>query len=683
MERLHQTIEARQHHLFVGREQELSLLASWLDREPGPTSVLSVCGMAGIGKSALLREFRRLAAARGVTTAHVDGQVCPPTPRCFSEFLADLIEGNLPGRDPLQAIYDHAAAGGRLLLTIDDYDRLAGMESWLQNTWLPQLPATGVLVVLAGRQGVSTAWLSDPAWHDRLMGICLRTFNREEAAAYLIWLGVADEARRQRLVRESHGLPMALSMAPATVNDPDGVAPTVTVAARLLQEVGETELPAELEALSLPLEADADLLADILEREVSPQAYHRLARLSFVQVTDHGLSMHAAARHYLRLDSQRRAPVRFQKLQGRAVTTLRRRMVAAGSHEHRLRMAANLLDLCRWSVPAFAEMLDMTPWTEILPLSPATQGDRPILHRLLDNWAERHLLLPDPDDEHHLLDALLDRFPETLLVLRDQAGQPLAFTALVPLYKETAALLARHRLGSSYLNTCDADERATLEVSGDQADTYFRLLTGFAVDAGYTPAELCGMLVHHIFPRLGMGMRQLEVATRPEVIDGMVQMGGKIRWSSMAKLGGCPYPCQVVEFDFRHEDFGRWVAGVLNVKDPEPDRVSFVEITESHVHEALSSLAYPNMLEQSALAKALGCSGLQLKARLEGLLTTENPPSPLTNMHQRILQLAYLEGSVTADQAARRFHMSRSTYYRWRKAALAAVAAVLARGDGL
>lgn len=682
MERLRQRIESKQHHLFVGREQELQMLTTWLEKEPGPTSILSVCGMAGIGKSALLREFRRLAAAQGVPSVYVDGRVCPDTPRGFTEFIADLMEVLPLQGDPLQAIFDHIAAGGRLLIIIDDYERVAPLESWLQETWLPQLPETGVFVVLAGRQGVSTTWLADPAWQDRLAEMCLTTFNLGEAAAYLTRLGIEDEALRLRLVRESRGLPLALSLAPTTVDDPDGGALTVTVAARLLQEVGETELSAELEALSLPLEADADLLADILEREVSPQAYHHLARLSFVQVTDHGLSMHAAARHYLRLDCRRRAPVRFQQLQSRAVMALRRRMVTAGTHEERLRMAANLLDLCRWSVPALGEMLDMAPWTELLPLSPATEGDRPILHRLLVNWAGRHLLLPDPDNEHDLLDALLARFPETILVLRDPAGHPLAFTALVPLYKETAALLARHRLGAIYLNTCDPDERATLEVSKDQADTYFRLLTGFAVDAGYTPAELCGMLVHDIFPRLGVGMRQLEVATRPEVIDGMVQMGGKIRWSSMAKLGNCPYPGQVVEFDFRHEDFGRWVAGLLNVKDPEPDGVSFVEVTESHVHEALSSLAYPNRLEQAALAKALECSGPQLKARLEELLTTENPPSPLTNMHQRILQMAYLEGSVTADQAARGFHMSRSTYYRWRKAALVSVASVLADGYG-
>src|SRR4030095_15806678 len=51
---------------LVGRDSELELLRGWVERIPRLGSAMLMRGEAGIGKSALLTEASRLAAANGV-----------------------------------------------------------------------------------------------------------------------------------------------------------------------------------------------------------------------------------------------------------------------------------------------------------------------------------------------------------------------------------------------------------------------------------------------------------------------------------------------------------------------------------------------------------------------------------------------------------------------------------------
>src|SRR5207244_11419377 len=89
MPTIRQAVDALEERLFVGRERDLESFRSWLERPAGPTpEILNVHGPGGVGKSALLAAFRRIAAGAGRTVALVDGRAVPATPAAFPQASA-------------------------------------------------------------------------------------------------------------------------------------------------------------------------------------------------------------------------------------------------------------------------------------------------------------------------------------------------------------------------------------------------------------------------------------------------------------------------------------------------------------------------------------------------------------------------------------------------------------------
>ena len=68
---------------FVGRSDELELFRSVLLSAEPPFAVLYVYGPGGIGKTTLLHEYARHAAAGGSAVVHLDGRNIDPTPTGF------------------------------------------------------------------------------------------------------------------------------------------------------------------------------------------------------------------------------------------------------------------------------------------------------------------------------------------------------------------------------------------------------------------------------------------------------------------------------------------------------------------------------------------------------------------------------------------------------------------------
>src|SRR5687767_859506 len=77
---------AERRDAVVGRDGELAALLGLLDGD-GPL-VAVVHGVAGAGKSALLRAFAAQAAERGAAVVAVDGRGVEPTPDGFLAALA-------------------------------------------------------------------------------------------------------------------------------------------------------------------------------------------------------------------------------------------------------------------------------------------------------------------------------------------------------------------------------------------------------------------------------------------------------------------------------------------------------------------------------------------------------------------------------------------------------------------
>ena len=112
---LQQMIDERAGSL-VGRDRELSMLLGFVDGD-GPL-VAVVHGIAGVGKSTLLRAFAPRARARGARVVQLDGGAIEPTERGFLGALGESLGSVEDAAGRLGALE------GPTVLVVDALERL-------------------------------------------------------------------------------------------------------------------------------------------------------------------------------------------------------------------------------------------------------------------------------------------------------------------------------------------------------------------------------------------------------------------------------------------------------------------------------------------------------------------------------------------------------------------------------
>ena len=170
------TLLAERRGAVVGRECELAALRD------GPP-VMVVHGVAGSGKTALLRAFRSGLTARVVSA---DGRGIEPTPQGF---LAAI------GNDEFD------------VLVVDTAERLRLIDGWLRLEFLPSLPAHA-RVVIATRDAPGAVWRA--SFGELLQTIALGPLPPADAAEVLRAAGLdADQAAATRCRSSSPPPPSA------------------------------------------------------------------------------------------------------------------------------------------------------------------------------------------------------------------------------------------------------------------------------------------------------------------------------------------------------------------------------------------------------------------------------------------------------------------------------------------
>src|ERR1700737_4816645 len=167
-----EAVQRLDRDLFVGREPELATFREWLRDDAGLPELLNVSGPSGVGKSALLRTFKRIAADTGRPVVLVHGDAVPPSP---IGLLSALDESPTASLQQVVARLNKT----RAVILLDNFDELGELTEYLQSDFLPNLD-TSVRVVIAGRYPLGLAWSRNELWRKLIRPLRLEGFTASE-----------------------------------------------------------------------------------------------------------------------------------------------------------------------------------------------------------------------------------------------------------------------------------------------------------------------------------------------------------------------------------------------------------------------------------------------------------------------------------------------------------------------
>ena len=126
---------------FVGREKEMAIMDCLL-KQDGPF-VMHIHGLAGIGKTTLLRAFTSRVRSDEVTAIGLECRSIEPTKRGFLQALGTAI-GLGRAESNIERIVERLSAiSGKVLLALDTFELLRLLDSWLRQEASTRLSPQG------------------------------------------------------------------------------------------------------------------------------------------------------------------------------------------------------------------------------------------------------------------------------------------------------------------------------------------------------------------------------------------------------------------------------------------------------------------------------------------------------------------------------------------------------------
>jgi DNA-directed RNA polymerase specialized sigma24 family protein len=683
---IREAVDALEERLFVGRSRDVESFREWLDRPAGPEpQLLSVHGPGGVGKSALLAAFRRIAEKGGRTVVVVDGRSVPSTPEAFLAAATGRPGSKRRGEASLAALNET-----RPLLLVDAFEELEELSRWLQEEFLPNLD-TEVRVVVAGRFPLGPGW-SD--WQKIIRSTALRGLSGRDVKEYLARRGIEDAVQVQQVQSATGGLPLAVTLAADMVQQlgikrfeaaPEWRLAVRSLVERLLAEVPDPELREALEACSVVRQFDEATLAATLGREDISVAFDRLCRLSVVRPTEHGLMLHDDLRRMLAEDLRWRKPERYRDLRLAALAHYRERARTAPASERPWLVAERLY---LWGNEVVQAILFRQDEPGLVYVEPGRPEDTADVLGVWTHWLET--ILPSqqamdyseftPEQDRAWIERLLRHPAVRLRVARDHRGTAIGFDTTIPIFRGSVELLQQHPLFAILLRAYFGPRLADLPERAEDSRFHYLL------QAAYTdalPEATEAALLRDLVGLIAQGGVVLTITSVPGRKRLLEALG--FRWVEGARewVWDREHPADGYALDLSQIGVEAWIEAIVSGGRP-PRTIDPDELDEA-LRAVLLGWEDDEVLAASPIAELVGGAGEPSADRVRALVRAalERARDGTTDdreMALRAVELAYLERGLSHERAAERMLVSRSTFYRLLRRGTRALARTLAGG---
>ncbi|MEX2394288.1 MAG: hypothetical protein WD826_07400 [Actinomycetota bacterium] len=658
--------------LFVGREREMELFASWLV-SGAAKPVLNVVARGGMGKSTLLGAFRRHAVQEGRAVVSLDAEGLDAT---ASGFLQSLIPGT---DDPIAYCNDHSC-----VVLIDAFGKVAWLTRFLQDEFLPNL-RSDVKVVIAGRFPLGAAWTR---WHALIDAIHLEPLTADHARDYLWRRGLTETPVVDQIVRATGGLPLALALAADLVTKLGAHDLTAlsewrlvvrSLVSKLVHDVADEELVRLIEACSIVRHFDEPTLAVMTGMDDATEAFARLCGLSVVRAGEHGLSLHDDVRSVVTEDLRWRNPERYRALHDKASSYLRDRMAKATRDERHWLWAERMflwedefvrsvlfgpsrardIGVALGGPSNAAEAIDLERrWhDQILPTSSRVEWSVDYPQEGVLSWLRRAMEMP----------------ASRLALARDVHGALTGYSLVMPLYRGSLPLLrAEETLSALVRSHWNDAELARLPVEGADADAFVIVRTCVADSE---PSATNAALFRDLLGLLALEGTYVVYAAFPERRALYESLGFKPVRTTEVYHWIADYPFQAYVLDLKRIGFESWIEALMAGRAPA--RRPTADELETELSELLPRWDDVAAIGRSSLAGIAG-DAEGVRALVQSALEELRDDHDLT-LALRAVQLAYIDRAASHERIAERLAVSRSTFYRLLKRGVRAIAEAVGR----
>ncbi len=493
---------------FVDRQVQHHIFEKALNSHQQDWQILNLFGPTGVGKSILLKAFKRLATTQTRLFILTDTTELNDAPEKFLEMLQHRLEPLISMNDTsldsaLDAIHRLARHGTKIIFAFDHHNKANAFNRWLRELFLPQLPPQSIIVI-ASRHPLETWWGGDSTWNRSIEALPLANFTFEEATAYLQAHGIDNTRQIQEAWHLSDGLPLALSIIVSIV-EREGTEViqklhqrtdlTQKLVQHWRQETSEEGICELVEAASTVRCFNLDLLGQLIQHDIDDALFSKLISASFVQSTRHAWTLHNLVRETIARNFKHRTPSAYNEMRARALLYFGRVATQPGSEQERSAALEELFYMLADGLVRAALYDPQGREGNTLYMESATPADFSDIEEYMAQWREKCATLsgakidlydrdkqsPNPQwiakepREPELLNftEIITKMPGAVKLLRDAQQQLRGLTIIFPINKTTQEYLAQIPVTHSYLAHMDQQQRNTLATTPANTSHWF------------------------------------------------------------------------------------------------------------------------------------------------------------------------------------------------------------------